>query len=482
MLFDLLPDDVLLEIFDFYMDGTEDEDEDEDEEDKFEKKKIESWQTLVHVCRRWRTVVFGSPRRLNLRLVCTNNTRAGDTLDVWPPLPLSIRAQFSEPRESVDIISVLERSDRVHQINLQDVFGDELEDILKAMQEPFPKLTSLLITRSDDETAETEPVPLPDSFLGGSAPRLETLYLYSIPSLVLPELLLSTTRLTTLYLENIPHSGYISPAAMVGTLSTLTNLNSLSLQFQSPRSFPDQESRRHTPPTRSILPSLTSLMFKGATEYLEDLVTRIDAPQLGFLGVTLFNQIFFESPQLIQFIGRTSKSTLKSPEKAQITFRSLATGIYFSSVNSPNGYRSLTVEIRCRELDWQVSSLEQVCTSCLPPLSTLEDLSITQKTDSEPDWKDNVEDALWLELFHPFSSVKNLYLSEEFAPRIVPALQELVGGRTLEVLPILQNIFVEGLEPSGPIQEGIGKFVVARQVTDHPLAVSRWDRDQDRSP
>ena len=133
------------------------------------------------------------------------------------------------------------------------------------------------------------------------------------------------------------------------------------------------------------------------------------------------------------------------------------------------------MKIPCKELDWQISSLEQVCTSCLPPLSTLEDLYISQKTHTKPDWKDNIEDALWLELLHPFRAVENLYLSEEIAPRIAPALEELVGARTTEVLPILQNFFLEGLGPSCPAQEGIRKFVAARQVTSLPLAVSHWD-------
>ena len=81
-----------------------------------------------------------------------------------------------------------------------------------------------------------------------------------------------------------------------------------------------------------------------------------------------------------------------------------------------------------------------------------------------------------LELLRPFTAVKNLYLSEEFARRIVPALQELNGGRTTEVLPALENIFLEGLKPSGPVHEGIGQFVARRhwQVTGHPIAVSRW--------
>ena len=44
--------------------------------------------------------------------------------------------------------------------------------------------------------------------------------------------------------------------------------------------------------------------------------------------------------------------------------------------------------------------------------------------------------------------MKNLYLSKEFAPGIAAALQELVGDRTTEVLPSLENLFVEGLELS----------------------------------
>ena len=71
--------------------------------------------------------------------------------------------------------------------------------------------------------------------------------------------------------------------------------------------------------------------------------------------------------------------------------------------------------------------------------------------------------------------MKNLYICKTFAPHIVPALQELVGVRTTEVLPTLQNIFLEELQASGHVLEGIQQFVAARQVTGHPIAVSRWD-------
>jgi hypothetical protein len=81
-----------------------------------------------------------------------------------------------------------------------------------------------------------------------------------------------------------------------------------------------------------------------------------------------------------------------------------------------------------------------------------------------------------LELLHPFTAVKSLHLTKEFVPRIVPALQELIGSRTTEVLPTLQNILLEEFGPSEPVQEGIEVFVTARQLSGHSISVSLWER------
>ncbi|KAH9992959.1 hypothetical protein BJV77DRAFT_1001016, partial [Russula vinacea] len=113
--------------------------------------------------------------------------------------------------------------------------------------------------------------------------------------------------------------------------------------------------------------------------------------------------------------------------------------------------------------------MEQVCTSCLPPLPTL-DLHIYGNPHFQH-WQGNIDNALWLRLLHPFTSVENLYLSEEIARRIVPALQELVGVNAMEVLPALQNIFLEDGQRSGPVQEGIQRVVAVRQATNYPIAV-----------
>ena len=334
------------------------------------------------------------------------------------------------------------------------------------MQQPFPELTYLSLHR--DFRGDT--VVVPDSFLGGSAPSLRNLSLSGIPFPGLPKLLLSATHLVDLCLDYVPHSGFISPEAMVTALSSLISLEYLTLKFQSPRSFPDQASRRPPPSTRCVLPVLTRFWFKGVTEYLEDLVACIDVPRLDKLETTFFNDIVFDAPQFMQFISRTPTS--RALEKAHITLWHDDANLDVSSQTSGDG--EINVKILCRGLEWQVSSLEQVCTSCLPSLPMLEDLYIHEYPHSPLDWKDDTENGLWLQLLHPFTAAKNLYVSEQYVLYIGSALQELVEGRTTEVLPALQNIFLEGLESSAPVQEGIGKFVAARQAAGRPIAVFSW--------
>ena len=452
----MLSDDALLAIFDFVVAR------------KLVKKEIEPWQTLVHVCQRWRSVVFGSPRRLNLQLVCTAKTPARDTLDVWPTLPLIIQNRDGLTEGVNNIVAALERRDPVVKIELTHVNSSSLEKVLAAMQVPFPELTDLRLW-SDDETVPA----LPNSFLGGSAPRLVYLLLYGIPFPGLPNLLMSATHLVKLILT-IPHSGSISPEVIVTALSTLTSLESLRLQFQSPLSHPDLESRRPPPKTRTLLPILSHFSFKGVYEYLDDLVARIVAPQLIEMSITFFNDIIFDTPHFIQFISRTP--TLKTLKSAYVTFEDGAAKIYFQTPE----YNSLEVKILCKQLDWQASSLAQVCDSCLPPLSTLEKLSIHLTPPSNSNRQDNIGNTLWIEILHPFTAVKSLVLSEEFVPHIVPALKELVGGRTTAVLPALQNISLEA-QPSGPVQEGIQQFVAMRQVTGHPIEVSYGDDTEEYS-
>ena len=360
-----------------------------------------------------------------------------------------------------NVIASLGQNNRVRQVLLQYIAGREFEQVLAAMQVPFPELTHLYLYAS----GETLPV-IPDSFLGGSAPRLRNFFLSGIPFPGLPKLLLSATHLVQLTLFYIPHSGYISPEAIVALISVLSSLELLDIEFRSPQSRPDLETRRPPRSKRSVIPALTLLQFRGVIEYLEDLVTRIDTPQLDSMFIGFFNQIDFDTPRLAQFIDRSPK--LRKHD-VHVRFDD-----NFVRVGPPLGIPALEIAISCREPDWQLSSIEQVCNSSLQPLSTVEDLYIEHQY-SELVWKNEaIENTQWLQLLLPFAPGKNLYLSKEFAPGIAAALQEFVGDRITEVLPGLQNISVKGFEPSGAFQKDIGQFVDARQLSGHLIAISDW--------
>ena len=437
------------------------------------KPAVDGWQSLVHVCRQWRNVIFRSPHRLKLQLYCTDKTPAKDRLDVWPALPLRVivRSVTVVTISGIDnVIAALEQSNRVCQVDLY-LANWQLEKVLAPMQVSFPELTDLYLSSYD----ETSPV-IPDSFLGRSAPHLRFLTLENISFPGLPKLLMSATHLVELNLHGIPHSGYISPKAIIALLSTLFSLGTLSLKFESPQSRPYRETQSLPPPKRSVLPSLHKFCFQGVTEYLEKIVTRIDTPQLEYMDITFFNQIDFDCPRLAQFIKCTPM--FRVLDEAHVRFKDSFASVTLRSRTSIFENDDLRVYISCREPDWQLSSIEQVCNFSFPSLPMIEDLYIKHYY-SGLVWKNEaIENTLWFQLLLPFTAVKNFYLSKEFVPGIASALQELVGGRITEVLPSLQNIFVEGLESLGPFNfhENIGQFVAARQLLGCQISISTWER------
>jgi hypothetical protein len=56
---------------------------------------------------------------------------------------------------------------------------------------------------------------------------------------------------------------------------------------------------------RTVLPALTKFAFDGNREYMEDLVSRIDAPRLDGLRIVLFNAQLPNSniPELYRFVA-----------------------------------------------------------------------------------------------------------------------------------------------------------------------------------
>lgn len=461
---DILPDDILLCIFNVYMK---------------DPHVGEVWHTLVHVCRRWRTLIFGSPHHLNLKLVCTARTPVTEKLDIWPALPIVVYYRFY-PRQKLDnIIAAIKYNDRVCKIDFPVVFDlPQLEEVLSVMQAPFPALTDLTLVLFETATV------IPDLFLGGSTPRLQRLYLECVPFPGLPKLLLSATHLVSIHLRNLHHSCYISPDAMATCLSALVRLKTFVLEFESPQSRQDRESRHLPPPTRTLLPALTLLRFQGVHEYVEELMARIDAPLLHCLYITFFNETVVPNiPNLSEFIHRIPK--FQALDDARVTLSNdevrvtLADGevkvTHFDDEVRFTISEGLVLGISRDISVGHLSSLARNCRPFLPALGIVEQLYIYGDGSSRPLWRwPEIQHSHWLELLHLFTGAKNLYLSEDLVPCISPVLRQLVGERTTEVLPALQNLFLHEFQQRRPVKEGIESFIAARQLSGHPVAVRSW--------
>ena len=465
MTIDAIPDNVLLETFEFYLG--------KDDPDEIDYDHIyDGWQTLVHVCRRWRCIVFASPRRLDLKLYCTVRRSANaKMLDIWPTLPIVIFARDVQSEEDASniIAAALRHHNRVCKIFYHnEQFQDSLMKEFAAIDEPFPALTSLeLISFGQD-------VPvLPDSFLGGSAPRLRSLHLNGIPYPSIGKLLSSTPNLVRLFLWRIPRSGYISPETIVPCLSTLSRLESLNLRFRYPRSLSHRTNRHPPPLTRVVFPNLTSIYFHGDIEYLEDILSQIETPVLNQSELYFFNQLVFDTPLLGNFIRRTETFTMTHTARVRCDSWSVGVSLWGREKMANENKEALRLEITCTPLDWQLSALAQVLNSFLSSLSTVESLEITIDH-GHGNWQGEIEVIQWREVLHLFTSVKEMTLVREDSVQLVrPALQELSEERETEVLPALQKLFLmtSGWQPSGPVKETLEQFITTRQLHDHPVTV-----------
>ncbi|KAH9974859.1 hypothetical protein BJV74DRAFT_183290 [Russula compacta] len=441
-----LPDDALLEIFHFY-------------------RVVSStlrwwWKRLANVCRRWRQIIFASPHSLDLRLVCTDRTPTRTSLDdIWPPFPIAIfsKSWVLNYEGQDNIIVALEHNDRIIQIDIRYQTRFVFEKLSTVTQKPFPVLTDLRLSSS----GEIAPV-LHEGFLGGSAPRLRTIFLHYIAFPAFPKLASSAAHLSELFLWEIPITGYISPEAIATCLAALPSLKYLQIGFESPRSRPDRIGP--PPPTCAVLPALIQFVFKGVSEYLEDLVARIDTPKLASLVIHLFVDLMLNIPQLHRFIERTERIRLL--DSAKITFSSSYITIRLEPLTGV-----VELLIMCGEVGRQASSMTQVCSQLSPLLSHVEQLDIRGYPPGPARRGIGIDPTQWFELFDSFPAVQHLYIYGELRPLLLLALQALTGEGTTQALPTLRNLFFKGPSPSRSIREYIQASIAARQHSDHPVDV-----------
>ncbi|KAI0003331.1 hypothetical protein BJV74DRAFT_525123 [Russula compacta] len=457
---DVLPDEVLLDVFHFY------------------GKKLTMdewwWTRLARVCQRWRSIILVSPHFLDLKIICTGRTPTRTSLDTWPPFPILItwlpeRFDPKGVKEQDNIIAALEHHDRISHISLGYLPNNILGRFVTLMQEPLPALTHLRLSSSPSANGPGPAPVLPETFLGGSAPRLRSLTLSGVAFPTLPTLLLSSSDLVYLNLSKIRSSMFTSPEMVVTCLGVLPNLRELFIEIK-PGPTP-QGPTSHPPSSRTVLPSLTLFDLKGISKHLDDLVSRVDTPLLNTLHIQfpLGTDPSIDLSRLNRFIIRADRLW---------PFNRARLGLEFWSTRVSLGPRTV-LHLGCDPRQ-QLSSTVQLCNRISPLLSHVEQLIIRSANLTELWWRD-VRPALRvlnLELFRPFISVQNLYVCEELAIPFAVALRDLTQDRVMEVLPSLRSLSFEGPHPSRSLQETVERFLALRMKSNHPVSLDPWKRDR----
>ena len=416
------------------------------------------WPRLVHICRKWRHIVFTSQQALHLRLFCSFGTPVSKTLDCWPPLPIVLEygsclaLDPPSPEDEVNIVAALKRSDRISSISL--AVTTSLQNKLYAIEKPFLELEDLTLLSRD-----CVPLDLPSSFLWG--PRLRRLHLNRITSPALFQLLHSSKSLVYLRLHEALNSWYFSIDELTNALSGMLQLRSLSLHFPpvTDHDFPSPPTYRHV-----VLPALTHLSFRGPAKCLGRFVLRIDAPRIGDIQITHFDKSLIDTLRLGKFLDRIEMH--KSHHQAHILSSEHAISITLTRRGAPT----------CLKLRFLSESSEplSVLFRILPYFSAcflnVEDLRIST---ARPPSHNNSEQ--WLELITLFTGVKWLHLDGNDSANIALAIHK-ADSRHKTVLPALHKFYLPHPGPHHTrLSEAVVSFMTSRWRTGHPIGVE-YDR------
>jgi hypothetical protein len=445
----ILPDDVLLDIFDFCR-----------QDPNFTWFLVWGPRGLVHVCQRWRRLVFGSPRRLELQLPCTRGTPVKQILGCWPPLPVTI--SFSDingftPDDEDSLFAALKHPDRVRQVDLK-LRDPLLSKAVMAMQQQFPALTHLTLEWDDDDYPT-----LPSGFLGGSAPCLQYMHLNGVPFTELLILLSSTSDLVHLYLNDIPQDGHISTEALVTCLAALPRFEPLHIGCEFVTFHPDQI--RPPPVTRTLLPALHCFEFWGDGKYMAGLVYRIDCPRLNQIHIKYSRwPLDFQLAQLFQFIDRSEDPMLTLIKHTYVSISHHQVYLEMHPVHLRTGScldRGLiTVLTQYPDIDSEPSYLIQLFGQPSALFSRVAHLKLFRHRAND------YQGDEWLHVLRRFSALRTLEVSGKLTEDIAYTLERIAEEMDADVLPVLDLIHI-GDQPVSCIE----KFLAARRLSGRPVTI-----------
>ncbi|KAN0109732.1 hypothetical protein V8E52_008979 [Russula decolorans] len=426
------------------------------------------WYKLAHVCQRWRNVILGSASYLRLCLVCTPGTPVADMLDHSPPLPLIIDCSEEDyditAEDEEGIILSLEQRDRVRRIRLR-LPVQALRKLIVAINEEYPILEYLSL-ESPKPGLGDKVLILPETL---QAPYLRHLLLVGFSLPTGSRLLTTAVGLVTIRLAIDHPSAYILPNTLLRWISFMPQLETLMFGLLFPVINRDVERQLTRTPitTHATLPNLLTLVFGGASAYMEAVVRHITPPRLEKLEILFPNQLTFSIPSLLQFMNTTENLRFSS---ARFLFTEEQVDVEVYPHEEAKTY-ALFIMVDCWLLGWQVSSAAQIFNTLSQNFLAVEhltfDYGVHTRSSEEHDEVDRTE---WRKLLRSFSNVKTLSVDDGLVRELSCCLQLDDGELPLELLPELQELT---FSRKSAFDNAFTQFIDARKNAGRPVTLTR---------
>ncbi len=244
----------------------------------------------------------------------------------------------------------------------------------------------------------------------------------------------------------------------------MTHLQTLSFHFLS---LPSRRNHFSIPPPsreRVVLPALKFFKYRGTNKYLDTFLARVDTPCIEQIDITFFNQPTFDVSQIGRFVNRIDG--LNSYGRANILTSNNAISV---CVRRPGTFTRLAVQVSCQQLDWQLSSMTQICHHFSTFLSCVRELGISGTP--PPNGQDDVVNEQWLPLIRSFGGTERLHVAGNLGTDIMRTLKPACGDPPT-VLPLLRNLYVEEPRPFyTDSQAAVVSFINSRRVSGCPINV-----------
>jgi hypothetical protein len=471
---DVLDDDSLINIFRLYRPDLLDKEETNDVHilRGGEWRRECWWYKLVHVCRRWRSLILATSSHLGLSLLCTHRTPVADMLAHSPPLPLIIdyadkKREFT-PLDEEGIKLALRHHSRVRRIRFAMVVP-RLQTLINAIDKEFPILGYLYI---DPLAYSDQGLILPETF---RAPNLRHLVLLNFALPVGSSLLANATGLVTFSLNCIPPSVSWHSADFLHRVSSMPDLQTLGISFYTAVSNHDLGEAVNAPNVmRVVLPNLRWLGFQGGSTYMEALLPHMSTPRLEKLQIYLFNELTISTQNLQQFISSAENLRFTS---ASLKFGRMGFALQAYPCKGSGMYAFSMVVYRVGNA-WPLSTTTQMLSVLGPAFSMVMDLSIGICDKDHVLWSgipnyNDANRAEWRDILRSFNNVKTLRVEDGliFIKEISRALKVRDEESTMELLPELKELICSANVNPDNLFDSFSEFIYARQDAGHPVTL-----------